>query len=104
MKNKEEPLAHSRRGNSWRQVDLPLAGDEGHRNAIAANRRRSAETVSLARHSLPSIDLIKEMALADKSSQLATTILASRKRIAYFPIRSRFKGTGTIGNGCFVVN
>ena len=28
MKKKEEPSAHSRRGDSWVQVDLPLADDE----------------------------------------------------------------------------
>ncbi|MCA9193839.1 MAG: hypothetical protein KDB03_18835 [Planctomycetales bacterium] len=27
MKNKEEPSANSRRGNSWRQPALPLADD-----------------------------------------------------------------------------
>ena len=54
MNSKEEPSTHSRSGDSWVQVDLPLAGDEGAQTRSPTLRPSGGATVA-ARDEQPAL-------------------------------------------------
>ena len=55
MKDKEEPSAHSRRGDSWKQVDLPLADGVGDQTRSPALRPDTGGASVAARAEQPAL-------------------------------------------------
>ena len=60
MKNKEESSAHSQRGNSWRQADLPLADNDGIQTRSSTLRPNSGGASVAARVEQPALSLLPE--------------------------------------------
>lgn len=60
MKNKEEPSGHSQRGDSWRQVDLPFAGDDGQQTRNPPLRPDSGGVSVAARAEQPALSDSRE--------------------------------------------